>query len=225
MDKKIFRDISYGMYIVTSRIDSKFVGCIINTFCQINSLDPLISISLNKDNYTNEVIKKSKNFSVSIISNDTLKEVIGKFGYYSSRDIDKFDGIEYDLVNNLPVITENMCGYLICEVVNVIDCNTHDVMIAKVIDAKKISDNIPMTYKYYHEELKGTSPKNAPTYVEEKNNNLESVDEKLESNKYRCSLCGYIYDDAKEKVKFEDLPDTWKCPLCGATKDLFERVI
>ena len=60
MDKKIFRDISYGMYIVTSRIDSKFVGCVINTLCQINSVDPLVSISLNHDNYTNEVIKKNK---------------------------------------------------------------------------------------------------------------------------------------------------------------------
>ena len=42
--------------------------------------------------------------------------------------------------------------------------------------------------------------------------------------KYRCTICGYIYDDAKEKVKFEDLPDDWKCPLCGAPKSLFEEV-
>ena len=224
MDKKIFRDVSYGMYIVSSKLDEEKVGCVINTFCQINSIDPLISISLNKDNYTNEVIKKSKKFAVSIISNDTLKEVIGKFGYYSSRDIDKFDGIDYELMDDMPVVKENTCGYVICEVVNVIDCNTHDVIIAKVVEAKKIGDNVPMTYKYYHENLKGTSPKNAPTYVEEKNNNLESAEEKSGSNKYRCSLCGYIYDDAKEKVKFEDLPDDWCCPLCGAPKNLFERV-
>ena len=42
--------------------------------------------------------------------------------------------------------------------------------------------------------------------------------------KYRCTICGYIYDDAKEKVKFEDLPDDWKCPTCGAPKSLFEEV-
>ena len=219
MDKKIFRDISYGMYIVSSKIDSKFVGCVINTFSQINSVDPLISISLNHDNYTNEVIKKNKGFAVSVISIDTNKELIGKFGYYSSRDIDKFDNVEYDLVDGLPVIKENMCGYFICEVVNIIDCNTHDIMIARVIDAKKISDNIPMTYKYYHEELKGTSPKNAPTYVE------EDIKKDNSSNKYKCKLCGYIYDDSKEKIKFEDLPEDWKCPLCGAGKDLFEKVI
>ena len=42
--------------------------------------------------------------------------------------------------------------------------------------------------------------------------------------KYRCTICGYIYDEAKEKVKFEDLPDDWKCPLCGAPKNLFEEI-
>lgn len=43
--------------------------------------------------------------------------------------------------------------------------------------------------------------------------------------KYRCVLCGYIYDDAQEEVKFVDLPEDWTCPLCGATKDQFEEVV
>ncbi len=42
--------------------------------------------------------------------------------------------------------------------------------------------------------------------------------------KYRCKICGYVYDDAKEKIKFEDLPDDWKCPLCGAPENLFEEI-
>ena len=42
--------------------------------------------------------------------------------------------------------------------------------------------------------------------------------------KYRCTICGYIYDDSKEKVKFVDLPDDWKCPACGAPKSLFEEI-
>ncbi len=42
--------------------------------------------------------------------------------------------------------------------------------------------------------------------------------------KYRCSICGFIYDDAKEKVLFEDLPENWTCPLCGAPKSLFVLV-
>lgn len=42
--------------------------------------------------------------------------------------------------------------------------------------------------------------------------------------KYRCTICGYIYDDDKEKIKFEDLPDSWSCPLCGVPKSLFEKI-
>lgn len=42
--------------------------------------------------------------------------------------------------------------------------------------------------------------------------------------RYRCKICGHVYDEAKEQVKFEDLPDDWKCPLCGAPKNLFEEI-
>lgn len=42
--------------------------------------------------------------------------------------------------------------------------------------------------------------------------------------KYKCTVCGFIYDDEKESVKFEELPDDWTCPLCGVSKDLFEKV-
>ena len=113
---------------------------------------------------------------------------------------------------------EDICGYLVCEVINIVDCGTHDIFIARVLDSKKISDSIPMTYKYYYENLKGVSPKNAPTYVE------EYVENKVQGNKYRCNLCGYIYDEIKEKIKFEDLDDDWKCPLCGAGKSSFVKL-
>ena len=43
--------------------------------------------------------------------------------------------------------------------------------------------------------------------------------------KYKCQICGYIYDDAKEEIKFADLPDDWKCPWCGAPKSMFEEII
>ena len=42
--------------------------------------------------------------------------------------------------------------------------------------------------------------------------------------KYICTICGYVYDDQVEEVKFEDLPDTWVCPICGAGKDMFKKV-
>ena len=219
MDKKIFRDISYGIYLVTSSLEEKNVGCVINTLTQLTSTDPIISICLNKDNYTNQMIKQRKFFAVSIISEDTPKEIIGKFGYQTSKETDKFESTEYEIIENLPVVKENTCGYIIAEVLDIVDCNTHDLFIAKVIDTKKENNNTPMTYKYYHENLKGTSPKNAPTYEEPPKEETNTT-----SSKYRCTICGYIYDDAKEQIKFEDLPEDWKCPLCGAPKSAFEKI-
>lgn len=219
MDKKIFRDVSYGMYIVTTTDkNNKKVGCIINTLTQITSIDPIISISLNKDNYTNKTIKERKQFAVSIVSTATPKEIITTFGYHSSKDIDKFTNTNYELKEDIPIIKENTCGYIIAECINIIDCNTHDLIIAKVIDTNKSSNLEPMTYKYYHENLKGTSPKNAPTFIE------ENLNTETNSNKYKCPICGYIHDDAKEKTKFEDLEEEWKCPLCGAPKSLFKKI-
>ena len=38
---------------------------------------------------------------------------------------------------------------------------------------------------------------------------------------YVCQVCGYVYDEEAEGVKFEDLPDTYECPLCSVGKDQF----
>lgn len=212
IDKKVFRNISYGMYLVTTN-NNKINGCIINTLTQITSENPLISISLNKNNYTNEELKNSKRFAVSIISTDTDNEIIANFGYKTGKEVDKFENITYEEISNLPVITDKMTAYLICEVTNIIDCETHDVFIARVVEAKQLSTTEPMTYKYYHEVRKGTSPKNAPTFIEE-----------VKEDAYRCPICGYIHDNAKEDVKFEDLNENWVCPLCKAPKKLFEKI-
>ncbi len=220
MDKKIFRDVTYGMYVVTTKDKNKNnVGCVINTLTQITSNDPIITISLNKDNYTNQALKENKLFAISIISTETPKEVIGTFGYQTSKNINKFENIDYILNKDIPIIKENTCGYILAELIDSIECNTHDIIIAKVLEAKKENDKEPMSYKYYHENLKGTSPKNAPTYISEEQPPSSST-----SNKYKCKLCGYIYEDSKESVKFEDLPDDWICPLCGAPKDQFEKI-
>lgn len=216
MDLKVFRDISYGMYVVTTKTD-KNVGCFINTLIQITSENPTVGISINKENYTNKILKEKKRFAVSILKESATDKLISTFGYFSSSDKDKFEQVEYEDILDMPVVKEDMCSYLICDIVNVIDCGSHDLFIGKVIETKKLSEERPMTYKYYHEVLKGKSPKKAPTYIEEKTNSTDS-------NKYQCSICGYIYDDSKEKIKFEELPDDWKCPRCGVGKDLFVKI-
>lgn len=42
--------------------------------------------------------------------------------------------------------------------------------------------------------------------------------------KYVCSICGYVYDEAENPAAFSELSDNWKCPLCGAPKDLFNKL-
>lgn len=216
MDKSILKDISYGMYVVSTN-NGKNVGCIANSFCQITSSDLVVSISLNKNNYTNGVIKEVKKYALSIISEKTNTQVIQKFGFFTSKNINKFDSFEFEEINNLPVIKEECCGYLICEVFNIIDAGTHDIFLAKIVDCKKCNNNNPMTYDYYHKVVKGKAPQNAPTYIEEK----VSVSS---DKKYKCIVCGHIYNDAVEQIKFEDLPADWKCPTCGVAKSFFQEI-
>lgn len=199
MDKKILRDISYGMYVVAS----KNSGCIINTLSQITSENPIVSISLNKDNYTNGVIKKENSFIVSIISEKTDKNVISTFGFQSSKDIDKFENFRYHKIGETKVLEEETVGYLVCSVIDVIDCETHDIFIGRVIDAKKNNNNVPMTYKYYHEIIKGKAPIKAPTYIEEKEDG------------YVCDVCGYVHKG--------QLTDDFVCPICGVDVSHFKN--
>lgn len=201
MDKNIFRDVSYGMYVVTTQN----AGCIINTMTQITSENPIISISLNKNNYTNEQIKNENKFAVSIISEKTNPNLISIFGFSSSKENNKFENFEYEEINNIKVLKENTTGYLICEVVDIIDCETHDIFLGRVIETKKENDNIPMTYKYYHEVVKGKAPKNAPTYIEEK----------VEDDVYVCDICGYQH---KGEVK-----EGFICPICGVNHTHFKK--
>ena len=217
MNLDFLRDITYGMYIVSTSYNDNLVGCVVNTVTQITSNNPIISVSINKNNYTNEILKKSKKIAISILSIKTSKDTIVKFGYNSSKDINKFEIVNYDLINNIPVVIDNICGYLIGDIINIIDSETHDIFLLRVTDGKKLNDIEPMSYSYYHNNLKGTSPKNAPTYVEVTNNDNTY-------DKYECIICGHIYDESIELVKFEDLPDNWVCPTCGVGKDKFKKI-
>ncbi len=212
MDKTMFFDLSYGMYVVTTNIEGRDVGCIANSFIQINSEDMLVALSLNKQNFTNDAIRKTVKFAISVISEKTNPLVIGKFGFFSSKDINKFEGFEIEQVEGMPVVKENTTGYFICEVCDVIETSTHDVFLAKVKNAERRNNLTPMTYSYYHNVIKGKSPQKAPTYVAE---------EDIRGGKYECSLCKYVYDEQKEGKSFDSLPDDWECPICRAKKDKF----
>lgn len=65
----------------------------------------------------------------------------------------------------LPVVSD-ACAYIVCEVIDKMETSTHTVFLGKVLDADLLKKDDPMTYSFYHNVIKGKSPKNAPTYIE-----------------------------------------------------------
>ena len=191
MDKKVLRNLSYGVYVVTSKENDKNVGCIANSIMQVTSNPCTIAVSVNHDNYTNKVIKENKKFGVSILKETSDPKIIGTFGFKSSKYTDKFSDVKFKEEDEIPVI-EDSCGYMICQVVDIMETETHTVFLAEVKNADDYNNENPMTYKYYHEQLKGSSPKNAPTYEEKQVNDHGIREERRIAvvNSALCQGCG-----------------------------------
>ncbi|MCK4466180.1 MAG: flavin reductase [Bacteroidales bacterium] len=160
--------LSYGMYVVNSKKEDAFNGQIANTVFQVTAEPPQISVCINKENLTHQFIQKSRVFTVSILERDVPMEFIGRFGFKSGKEVEKFTGIDYKLgITGAPVVIQNCLGYLECEVTNNMDVGTHTVFIGKVAEAEVLKNGEPMTYAYYHKIKGGRAPKTAPTYIKE----------------------------------------------------------
>jgi flavin reductase (DIM6/NTAB) family NADH-FMN oxidoreductase RutF/rubredoxin len=227
MNLKALHNCSYGLYVISSRKGDKLNGQIANTVFQITSDPPTVAVSINKQNLTHEFISESKVFVASVLSRDTPLSLIGQFGFKSGRDIDKLKDVNYRLgETKAPIILDHTIAYLEARLINQVDVGTHTIFVGELIGADVLKEGEPMTYAYYHEVRRGTTPKTAPTYIKER----KEVASKMA--KYRCTVCGYIYDpelgdpdgDIKPGTPFEQIPDGWVCPVCGASKDQFEKV-
>jgi len=227
MNLQALYKLGYGLYVVCSRKGDKLNGQIANTVFQITSEPPTVAVSINKTNLTHEFIKESRVFVASVLSQDTPLAFIGHFGFKSGRDMDKLKGINYKTgETQAPVITDNALAYLEARVIQEVDVGTHTIFIGELVGADVLKEGEPMTYAYYHQVKRGTTPKTAPSYIEEKK------EAKPKMEKYECTVCGYIYDpelgdpdsDIQPGTPFEELPDDWVCPVCGAGKDEFEKV-
>jgi len=230
MDPRTLHKISYGIYVVCSKNEEKINGQIANAIFQVTSDPPVLAISINKQNLTHDFIEKSKNFSISILSEKTPMKFIGTFGFKSGRDIDKFKDVEYKLgKTKLPLVLDNALACIEAKVIDKIDVGTHTIFIGKVEDAEILSEEKPMTYEYYHKVKGGVSPKTAPTYNSMVDKETKKEEEKMD--KYVCTVCGYVYDPEKGDpdggiapgTKFEDIPDDWVCPVCGVGKNDFKK--
>lgn len=214
MNSNVFRNLSYGVYVVSTMDGDRMTGCTANSIMQVTSSPATVAASINHDNYTNECIKKYGKFSVSILGEGSDPSLIGNFGFKSGKDSDKYDGIASEMKDDVPVLADAPFWFT-CKVVDSFETSTHTIFLGEVIDGDIRRDETPMTYAYYHNVIKGKSPKNAPTYIPEE----EEADD-TGAAKWVCSVCGYVYDG---ETPFEELPDDWKCPVCKQPKAVFEK--
>lgn len=218
MNPNVFRNLSYGVYVVSTLDGERKTGCIANSIMQITSTPATVALSMNHDNFTNSCISKTGTFAISILSEESDPSIIGRFGFQSGREVDKFDGIDHETKESLPVITDS-CGYIVCKVIDKMETSTHTVFLGEVTDGDVAGTSPAMTYAYYHKVVKGKSPKNAPTYLPEEDETSAGKDSSGE--KWVCSVCGYVYDG---ETLFEELPDSYTCPICRQGKEKFKKV-
>jgi len=226
MNLKALFYLSYGLYLVGSGKEDRLNGQIANTVFQVTSVPANFAVAINKKNYTHELITNSKVLTISVLSRDTPLNFVGNFGFKSGRDIDKLRGVNYKLgETGAPIVLDNTLAYIEGKIINQLDAGTHTLFLTQLVDSVIIRDGEPMTYAYYRNIKRGTTPKTAPSYIEEEK-------EAPKAAKYRCKICGYVYDpelgdpdgSIKPGTPFEEIPDDWVCPVCGAAKSEFERM-
>lgn len=199
MDNSAMHDLSYGLYVLTAKQGGKDNGCIINTAVQATTSPNRMTITVNKQNYTHDMIAVTGEFNVSILAESAGFPLFERFGFQSGRDNDKFDGFKCPRAENgIAYAAENTTAYISCKVVNSVDLGSHTLFIADVTDAVKLSDERPMTYAYYHANVK---PKPQPE----------------KKGGYRCVICGYIYEG-------DELPADFVCPWCKHGAEDFEKI-
>jgi len=169
LNRKVFEDLSYGLYIVTSFSEDRLNGQIINTAIQVTSDPPRVGVIINKKNLTHEYISRSKVFAVSVLDEAAPLTFFGPFGFRSGRDVDKLAKVQFKKgITGCPLITQYTLSGLEAKVMDQIDLGTHTIFIGDVVNGEFLREGKPLTYRYYKENLKGKPSVNSPTYSPKK---------------------------------------------------------
>lgn len=199
IDQTTLFNISYGLFVLTAREGNKDNGCIINTAQQLTSEPLTISISVNKENFTHAMIKRTREFNISILTEDAPFEIFKHYGFQSGRDTNKILGDSMPRgKNGIVYLSDFANAFISGKVINEIDCGTHTLFIAQVTEADKLSEKKSVTYQYYFDNIKPkTQPQRKKGYV--------------------CEVCGYVYEG-------DELPDNFVCPVCKHGSDVFRAL-
>ena len=205
MDPKAMYKISYGLYICTARDGEKRNGCILNTAVQVASDPNCISIAVNKMNLTHDMIRKTHECNLSVISTEADFELFKRFGFQTGREADKFENYAYykTAQNGIPYITQGTNAYFSLAVKNEADLGSHTLFLCEPTFMTVLKDVSSCTYAYYQSDIK---PKPQPAA---KTNEGKTI--------WRCTICGYEWVG-------EELPDDFICPICKHPKADFEKI-
>ena len=201
IENDAFFKLSYGLFVVSAKDGGKDYGCIINTAAQLTDTPKRMTITVNKANYTHDVILKTGAFNISTLTEAAPFSVFERFGFQSGRDTDKFDGWcdESRCSGGIRYLGKYANAYFSCRVIEARDCGTHTLFIADVVEARVLSSEPSVTYAYYFAHIK---PK--PAAIADKTGHV-------------CKICGYVYEG-------EGLPEDFICPLCKHGAADFEKL-
>lgn len=200
-DKAMYR-ISYGLYLLTSKDEAgRDNGSIINTALMLTDKPKRITINVNRETYTNETLKKTGIFNLSVLTQSAPFELFKRFGYQSGKSVDKFAGFTgfSRSPNGLIYITDHANAYISGKVVDAKDYGTHTLYVAEVTDAEAFGDSPSATYEYYF------------AHIKPKDNTAPG------KKGYICTICGYVYED-------EPLPEDFICPICKYPASYFKKL-
>jgi len=202
-NNKAMYALSYGLFILTARQGDKDNGCIINTAMQVTTDPNRLVITVNKSNYTHDMIAATGRFTLSILSEKATFDLFRRFGFQSGRTADKFSGFDHARRGDdgLLYVTQGTNAWLSCKVVSTLDLGTHTLFLADVEDGDMLSSDPSATYAYYHAHIK-PAPQAAPPADGDK-------------KKWVCKICGYIYEG-------DQLPADYICPICKHPASDFE---
>ena len=198
--------LSYGLFVLTAKEAEKDNGCIINTAIQAASEPNQLSICVNKLNYTHDMVLRTGEFTVSVLSQNAKFDLFRQFGFQSGRDVNKFENFDACArgANGIYYITEGTNAYISVKVKKTEDLGSHTMFIGEITDMEVLSDAPSVTYAYYLENIK---PKSQAVGKTESGQTV-----------WRCTICGYEYVG-------EELPEDFVCPLCKHPASDFEKVV
>ncbi|MBY4797086.1 flavin reductase family protein [Collinsella sp. AGMB00827] len=164
MDLTALFKMSYGLYVVSAEEGGDRAACLINTATQVTAEPPRVAVTVNKDNFTAEVIMRASAFALTAVDMTADMPYLGNFGFRSSETYNKFEKYQVAEIEGIPYVSEHACAVFACKVVETVDVGTHLMFIGELKAAEILNAEEPLTYAYYHSTLKGKTPKNASSY-------------------------------------------------------------